>query len=105
MTQTNFTFRGAEFDDFEFFFLTQPESILNILPVRIFDLGHVTQSLNPFVQFDENAKGSMPDDSATNEIAGSVTGEELFPHIRLKLFDPKRKPMIFCIDVENNRLD
>src|SRR5262245_26787865 len=105
MTQTDFAFGWTQLDDLEFCFFTESEAILRVMPVGFFEFGNVGQTLHAFIELHKHTEWCVTRNPATNNIADAVTREELFPDIRLQLFDSKRKAMVIRIDVEDHCLN
>src|SRR5262249_41265841 len=83
MAQADFALGRAEFNDLEFTVIAQLEPVLYILAIRIVEFGNVAQTFDAFIEFHKDSEWSMPHDSAPNDVAHTVSREELLPDIRL----------------------
>src|SRR5205085_145822 len=54
---------------------------------------------------DKDSKRRVTDNAALDRASHLMRVEELFPCVRLKLLDAKRQPMVFRIDIQNDRID
>ena len=86
-------------------FFAQPETILDVLTIGIIEFRDMAEAFDAFIQLDEHSKRRVANDTATDQISYAVAGEELLPHIRLQLLDPKRQPVIISVDVQDHRID
>jgi hypothetical protein len=73
--------------------------------LRVVELGHVDQALDPFGQLHEGAEVGETHHLAFDDITHVMLGEELVPHVGLQLLESERETLVLGVDVEHHRLD
>src|SRR6185436_11444308 len=88
LTQSDLPFRRSHFDDAKLGDLTHRKSVFRlVLRVGVFEFGHVAEAFNPFLDFDKHSEWCVPYHLALNRSSHRMRSKELFPNVRLKLFD------------------
>ena len=75
---------------------------LNFLSAHFRNVG---QSFDPLLQFNEKTKVSDIRYSTRNLVPYLISFRDRFPWIFLKLFDPKRKPLVLFVYIKDNSLN
>src|SRR4051794_40442781 len=105
--QADLPLRRRKLDDLHRVGLAHRQRDLLVLArmVRIVELRHVNETLDPLVELDEGAEVRHAHDLAFDRVAHVAPGEEVVPDVGGELLEAERQPLVLGVDVEHHRLD
>ena len=103
--KTDTALAAVDLDDAGLDFLTDFESVLDLLDALIGYLGDVDETVDTVLELDERTERSDLGDLALDGGADRVLRGDVAPGIGLGLLETERDALLFRVDVENDGLD